>query len=289
MGTAPDHRRSDADRVRAVPARPGLASPAPWPAFAAVALTAAMTFFVLRRLVSPFWGLMAGLVLAFHPYASYAWRWAPPFDQAMWAQALTAVVLACVVEGGRLAFLPRVAIAGWAALLVLLTVAIGLCWLILPAAGVVGVLLTGLTLPVFAGLAAQQRRRPGLTVLPSYWNIFAALVVGLLAVSAVTLLAPVAEPYVGEVIRTRLTPGMTPWETLGMPGWRLPGLTPDELRQWCWPCMDGGAAAHGLGRVVYVVARLEAVGASAAAAGLGVDAVCGVRAGGGGAARGAVA
>jgi hypothetical protein len=64
--------------------------------------------------------------------------------------------------------------------------------------------------------------------------------VGVLAVCAGTLLAPLAEPYLGGTIRTRLTPGQTPWETIQMAvpagwGWHLPGLTTDELRQWSWP------------------------------------------------------
>src|SRR5207302_8223338 len=54
------------------------------------------------------------------------------------------------------------------------------------------------------------------------------------AVSAGTLLAPQAEPYLGGVLRSRPTPGQLPWETLHLT-WPPPGLTQDEARQWCWP------------------------------------------------------
>jgi hypothetical protein len=217
--------------------RPGLSAPAPWPILAAVATAAAMAYLVLRRLVSPFWGVAAGVVLAIHPYS---WKWMPPMDLAQWAQALQLVVLAGVVTAGRLAFLSRGSFLGWVALFVWLSLGISLSWLVLPTAGAIGVLLTGVTLPVFAGLASRQRRRPGLSVLPSRWNVFGAIVVGVLAVCAGTLLAPLAVPHLDGMIRTRLTPEMSPWEMLKLAapaawGWHLPGLTRDELRLWCWP------------------------------------------------------
>src|SRR5947209_11642849 len=65
--------------------RPGMWSPAPWPVLAAVTLAVAMSFLVLRRLVSPTWGVVGGLLLAAH---RYSWNWVPPFDQTLWAQAL---------------------------------------------------------------------------------------------------------------------------------------------------------------------------------------------------------
>jgi hypothetical protein len=208
--------------------RPGMWSPAPWPVLAAVALAVAMTFLVLRRLVSPTWGVVGGLLLAAHPYS---WRWVPPYDQALWAQALELSVLAGVVTGCRLAFMPRGTFLGWVFLLVWLTAGIALCWLILPAAGFVGIWLTGLALPVFAGLAARQR---GLAERPSRWNILGAILVGVLAVSAGTLLVPQAEPYLGGVLRARPTPEQLPWETLRLT-WPPPGLTQEEVRQWSWP------------------------------------------------------
>jgi hypothetical protein len=216
-------------------ARPGLFTPAPWPVLAAVTTAVVMTFLVLRRLTDSFWGVIAGVLLAIHPYSA---KWDPPFDQALWAQAVELAVLAGAVAAGRLAFLPRGSL-WWVALLVWLSAGVALAWLLDPTAGLVAAALTGLALPVFAGLASRQRRRPGVTEVPSRWNVFGAIVVGVLAVCAGTLLAPQAVPYVGGAIRTRLAVGQTPWDILQLAvnatGWRLPGLTADELRQWCWP------------------------------------------------------
>jgi hypothetical protein len=217
--------------------RPGLEVYPPWPVLAAVVAEVVLTFLALRRSVGPFWAVVAGVLLAVHPYS---WKWTPPFDQALWVQALELAVLVGVIEGGRLAFAPRAAPLGWLVAFVWLGAGVAACWFLSPAAGAVAVLLTGLALSIFAGLASRQRRRPGMTAVPSRWNIFGAILVGVLAVCAGTLLAPLAEPYLGGTVRTRLTPGQTPWETIQMTvpagwGWHLPGLTADELRQWSWP------------------------------------------------------
>jgi hypothetical protein len=217
-------------------ARPGMFTPAPWPVLAAVTTAVVMTFLVIRRLIDSFWGVVAGVLLAMHPYAS---KWDPPFDQAWWAQAVELAVLAGVVAAGRLAFLPRGSLLGWVALLLWLSAGVALGWLLDPTAGAVEAALTVIALPMFAGLASRQRRRPGVAEVPSRWNVFGAIVIGVLAVCAGTLLAPQAVPYLGGVIRTSLTAGQTPWDTVQMAvnasGWHLPGLSADELRQWCWP------------------------------------------------------
>jgi hypothetical protein len=148
----------------------GPASPAAWaPTWAAVAAGLA-AFLVLRWLQNFLWGLVAGLLVPLHPLFRHAVQAADP---GVTAEALALLVLAGVVAGWRLTFLPRFAWRSWLVGAAALTAATGLAWPLKPSAGLVAGALVSVGFLGAAILATRLHRRRA-AVLPSWFNIAAA-------------------------------------------------------------------------------------------------------------------
>jgi hypothetical protein len=210
---------------------------APWHARFDVAVAAVSTYLVLRWLQSPLWGLLAGLLLAFHPLVL---EYAQQHQLALRASALELAALASIAFSCRLAFRPRFAWNSWLGVFFVLTTANALAWATLPQAGLTAALVEGVGL-LAAVVAALGRRRRQVPPLPARRNLTSAAALGLLVPVFGLLLAPCAAwllRWLGAKGISTSADGLdllwiaiqpdSPW-----PGWQF--ASGDNLRRWCWP------------------------------------------------------
>jgi hypothetical protein len=197
------------------------------------------TFLVVRWLQNYWWGVLAGLVVALHPLYQEAVNQLHP---GLLAGAGVWILLACTVAAWRLAFLPQFAWRSWTLLALVFPLGIGLIWPLQPRLGLVAAALTHFGLIGVALLAAALRSRSK-SQLPSWGNVTAAGLIGLLAPVGGVLLAPESLRllHVQQHQDPALKAGSDWQEVLeaalgsSLDEYRFHGFTPEDLRRWAWP------------------------------------------------------
>jgi hypothetical protein len=192
------------------------ASPEAW---FAPAVCVAGIFLTLQQLQNYFWGIVAALVVIFHPVYR---QWAPTYGSILVAEAAELVILAAVVVACGLVYEPRWAWRSWLVLAPLTCAAGGVAWQTAPTAGLVISLLPLMVLPLAAGHALWRRRR-GDQPAPCPGNIVAALGLGLLGPPVGLLFGYLAEPS-----------GLSLAQICKSLELRQP-ITTLELEKWLWP------------------------------------------------------
>jgi hypothetical protein len=185
-------------------------------------------FLVLRWLQNYVWGLVAGLLLPLHPLLRAG-------DLTFQALPLLLVVLACTTAGWRLSFGPSFARKGWLVVAAGLVLASALAWPLAARTGLMAAVVAGVGLLGAAVLAARLRKRKG-TILPSWGNVTAAAVLGILTPAAGLVLAQVLLPESYE-LKAPSEPLVLLEAGVGtkFPEFRIEKFTSDELQRWAWP------------------------------------------------------
>jgi hypothetical protein len=215
-------------------AAPGQERPAPWPVALAQAGVAAGAFLVLRRLQNYFWGLVAALILAWHPLH---WQLSDSLGAAVRAEALELIVLAGLTAGWDLTALPSFAWRAWLVEAAALVVAGGLTWPAEPPAGVVAGLLTLVGLPLGALWAILRHRER-----PSGANVASAVLLGLAGPLLGLLLACASVRVLDWPISPGLGADSGPSDFLAAVGSEAAGLevpryAAEQLHRWTWPAV----------------------------------------------------
>jgi hypothetical protein len=194
-------------------------------------------FLIMTWLQNVAWGLVAGLLLALHPY--YLAR-AASSDPSLIAQALVLLVVAGVTAGCRLTFLPVPAWRTWLAVAVVLLTGTALTWPIHPRFGFLAALLICPSLLAGATLAARLRQKHA-RLRPSGWNIFTALLVGITVPVISCVLAFASVRYLDWQRSSALSPQADAidlfqagidinWDSYRFQAWR-----PSDVQRWAWP------------------------------------------------------
>jgi hypothetical protein len=221
----------------ALRAWPGDATPVPWPSVLALAVAAVAAFLVLRGLQSYLWGVVAGLLLSFHPVL---WDGLLSHQEALRAEALELAVLAGVVASWQLLLRPFFLWKAWICVCLVLCAALGTAWPTGAAAGLAASVVAAVGLLAGAVVALRRRRRSA-SHLPSGWNLVTAAALGLLTPGAGLAMAPWGawlldwlggagvhtQQYGLDLLAAALRPE-SPW-----PGW--PAFGAEQLRRWAWP------------------------------------------------------
>jgi hypothetical protein len=154
-------------------------TPLPWAATGAAVLTAVAVFWIERRLQGFVWGVVAALLMAWHPDLRRA---GAGETSDFLAQAAVVAALAGSAIGWRLAFLPCFGWRVWPAVIIGLGTCIGVAWAGTARAGVAAAAVTaGAVLP--AAVLAQLLRRKSSAQTPSFLNVLTAVAAGPLAVA----------------------------------------------------------------------------------------------------------
>jgi hypothetical protein len=208
---------------------------ASWQFLTTLLLTAGSTFLIVRWLVNWFWGVAAALLVVLQPLW---WDWRQAADRVLPVPALLLVCLAATLAGVRTNRLEALAAPRWGAVAVILIVALALTWLGAPPLALAVSIFIGVGL--LGGAFAAWRSRSAEPA-PSVANLAAAACLGLAAPIAGLFLAPPlgallqapGNPHAASPATAvdHLTLALEP----AAHGLRLPGFSPTELEQWCWP------------------------------------------------------
>jgi hypothetical protein len=209
----------------------------PWASTWAAALAGVAVFLAMRWWQNYAWGIIAGLFVVLHPLYLEKARTLPG---AVVAEALHLGVLAGVVAAWQAVFWPRFAWRSWLAGAVMLCAALALAWPLQPRMGFLATCLVCFGLLGSAILATrwnQRRANPA----PSWLNIGAAALLGLVVPAGGVLLAPLAvrhfrwqqipvQPAIGDPLDYWEEVVSTPVEDFQVDAFR-----PAQLNQWAWP------------------------------------------------------
>lgn len=226
--------------------------PPSWASTGAAAIAVVAVFLVARAVQNVFWGLMAALLLTFHPC------WQEHTDShaiEVLSGAMVLAVMAGACVGWQLAFQPRFGVRAWPLLLAALSLGIGLAWKGDPYLGMLaaGISCVGLLLASF--LASRMREKNSESA-PSALNLATGAVLGVLAPAGGLIVYRFFDrtlntaqgwwPMVRDSFPTSLQPSTAafsstaleswcwphPWMTLPLLGWAVLTLSRSGWQHW---------------------------------------------------------
>lgn len=202
--------------------------PPSWASTGAAAIAVVAVFLIERAVQNIFWGLVAAVLLTFHP----CWReHTDSHAVEVLAGAMVLAVMAATSVGWQLAFQPRFGLRAWPLLLGALSLGIGLAWKGEPFLGLLaaGISASGLLLASF--LASRMRENDPATA-PSALNLAAAALLGILAPAGGLVVYRFFDrtlstaqgwwPLVRDSFPTSLQPSTNAFSS-------------QSLDSWCWP------------------------------------------------------
>jgi hypothetical protein len=202
--------------------------PPSWASTGAAAIAVVAVFLVARAVQNIFWGLMAAVLLTFHPC------WQEHTDShaiEVLSGAMVLAVMAGACVGWQLAFQPRFGVRAWPLLLAALSLGIGLAW---KGDAYLGLLAAGISSAglLLASFLASRMREHNPESAPSALNLVAAALLG--------VLAPAGGLVVYRFFDRSLNSAQGWWPLVrdSFPASLQPStaaFSSSALESWCWP------------------------------------------------------